>query len=404
MGIKLTETRVCKWDSSYAVVLDEAKRLLDDQKGFPAAKALEELLPHLAAVTRRTDPASHESIHLKLIELLNNPTVSDLRMAESQDGKRYYFHGKPFHFGNNWKIRYFKAFDLSETDTVTFAAADIRNSAAGDGFDWTSPQSKFSKLALDRLAKLGQDNWETTFHGILADLYEQKRMEPILKVQLIRRVLDIACQGSYCLAKAFAKDRDLIKNTPLDEEANWISPENQQAKTAREAAQRLLDQVRNPRDACKEAAMEFARLNRPLLGKRYRWIGWLYQAQPNQWTCAIPPGPADTNPAELYVAYRLSSDLPVRLDRIGELRKGKFVLGSPYKTALVEGRPVYASSRNNPRQVDDDPRNRSQGTVPIFAALWDVATRIGFAAAKMGLSPWGGGRGTGPCFRPTVCG
>ena len=47
--------------------------------------------------------------------------------------------------------------------------------------------------------------------------------------------------------------------------------------------------------------------------------------------------------------------------------------------------------------------NRSQGTVPIFAARETQRKRKDFVAAKMGLSPWGGGRGTGPCFRPTVC-
>lgn len=330
-----------------AELAESATKTLEDPKlgGLPGADALKQAVPFLKATAQRIDGNSREPIQARLNEPLNNDAVKSLLMAETADGARYYFRAEPALIGGSWSIWYFTGLDLTKRRNVKIPEADIRNPPGANGPDWTSPQAAFSRTARDGLQGLSDANWESTFVKTLIAIHGDRRMEPLVKLQLMQFFLDVACQGSHCLAKAFQPDLDLLKSAALDGSANYIDPEDPQGKEAREAARRILDKVRAPGTVAIEAAEYANAMRSPSLGPRYRWVGWLHRIQTGAWACSAPGPLCGGKTAELLVVLPAAGDGPVQLRKVGTCQQGKFTPDPSAGGAMLEGRPVFAADQ-----------------------------------------------------------
>lgn len=331
-------------------LLKQATELVDKHRDDPAAVNLDSLISYLNAVGRRIDQ-NGASLVAKLNEPLNNPTVTGLYMALelASDGKkrhkRYYMPDVPRMSNGSWEIRYFKNLTLNKKGVKLIPANAI---VMGGKPDWTAPQSAFSHMALPLLDKISS-NWDATFVKLLTELHEDKRMDPLLRVQLISLFLDVARQGSLPLETAFTKHVELINSAQLDPAINWIDPDDADANKERKKAEDVLNRMEGFGAATPVADKFVAELAKSLSRVEHQWIGWLHRDREDTWDCDL----TERNKAE---RQKSSGDLLIievpsdgssnRFVKIGDLREGKVKLQPGQSAGFVEGRPVYLMRTN----------------------------------------------------------
>jgi hypothetical protein len=239
-------------------------------------------------------------------------------------------------------VRYFTGFDLSKTGLKRFSQDEVANPTVEGRIVWTAPQSAFSKDAQDQLAAMPDGAWETTFAALVTRLQADTYMEPVLKLQLLGRVLEIGGEGSSAFRHAYAKHAEVLAGAGIDSTVNWIDPDDADGQNARVAAEGVVRRLPDAASAAKAVAAVVAGLKQPDLGGPYRWIGWLRRDRERNWTVAAPVRPSDSVTAELFVLSVPASNAPGELVPIGRMSNGGFELQLIDSAVLIEGRPVYA--------------------------------------------------------------
>ncbi|MCY2986899.1 MAG: hypothetical protein NTY19_03415 [Planctomycetota bacterium] len=322
-------------------LIAEAEALLKQHPGFPAAENLRKIIPFLAAIKQRVGEDGAQ-ITGQLAADLQIPALVELRMLKTREGKRYYFKDKPprLNSARSWVLNYFTDFNFEETLRKEIPDSSVSNAptAGATGESWTSPQRDFSEFAANKLAELTDTSWESTFFQMIKRLSDDPDLEPVLKVQLLSRVTQVACQGSQPMQEAFSKYLELIQKASLNNAANWVDPEDSDGQRARTAAAGLLKRMEAPDVAVLRAQQIWKTVVKPRLGPQYVWKGWLCRDE-NQWKFTLPPGAA-TQSGELFVVQRSSSESPEFI-KIGDLVNGTPTLRLAATGAAVEGRPVF---------------------------------------------------------------
>ena len=103
-----------------------------------------------------------------------------------------------------------------------------------------APQAAVAKQVQPILDALDDENWEDSFCRMLAVMRADTAMDPILRMNLLQRVLKAGSQGSYCLEKAFDGHVQWFREAKIDVLANWLDPDDKQAAQTRRAAETCL--------------------------------------------------------------------------------------------------------------------------------------------------------------------
>ena len=353
-----------KWNSLLAnwseidfrrVSPDRAKELLAEADGvlqtygdFPAAPAIKELLPYLAAVTKRIDDAG-ERTHKGMYARVDDRRVSAVDMVITTDGKRYYFEKMPIESTTKADEMVFFAFtdgSLSQVKRMSLPLAKIATpkNLAG-GYQWASPQRRVRNEMIVLLDKLTDENWEPTFSKLLTLLDNEPQMDPLLTLQLTQIFLETGCQGSYCLQKGFKPNLDLLATVTVSIESNWFDPEDAEAGRARKSAGETLERLMRDRKACIDASVElYAKLPKASRGERYTVGGWLHRDLQGTWVASIPRLPPTTT-ADVFVIVRGEGG-KVEPKRVGACAEGKVSLDEQAADLRVEGRLLYVPKTN----------------------------------------------------------
>jgi hypothetical protein len=324
-------------------IVTDSKALMDDPiaGGFPIVEALKERLRYPDAVAARNGNLSAVGV---LNEKLNNPTVLGLHMIQVQRGgevKKYYLRGVAGEQASTGKVtfKYVSDFELNEKTLSVTKEELVRRLAP---FDVNSPQSDLARAFLDMLAKqLDTHGWETVFCDMIDRLLKDREIEPILKILLLKDVMEAGGKGSPALQKSFQRSLEVIEAGKLALGVNWLNPDDVEANSERRKALDLLARLPNLSNLKQMVAAELALFDAPL-APAFEWFGWLKRddVKDDQWSCRTEK----TSPqeADLVVIYRPDADKPVKLERIGRLQKGLPAIDVTEGPALVEGRPIYA--------------------------------------------------------------
>ena len=333
--------------------------LLEDQPGHPSAKVVKQLQPYLMSVMARLGDED-VSILDGLEKALNNPIVAELFMVRTKEGKRFYSRKRPISMGKTtYRIEHFvDVGDLSEVKVRLLPVSLIANEKDGNGqFILESPQSRFREVALRQIDLLRREKgaWHQAFMKLLVELREDKEMEPLLKVQLLRVVTVVAVTGH-----SFLRDilKDDIKETAkgvedIDIDVNWIHPEPKEdvddiAKSRREA-ERLLVKLFALRTIEETIPERVKQLVQPDVGREYSWVGWLHKDAKGAYTCSMGSTAPKDRELGLFVLFASDGSDSISAEKVGTYRSGGGVkLQFKVPTLAVEGRPVYASE---PRKV-----------------------------------------------------
>lgn len=332
-------------------LIEAAETLLKQYPGFPGENPLRELVTCLTAVRHRVGDDGNR-ITVPLTESLQGRHLVQLRMLMTAGGKRYYFSDKPPRIvAMNWTVEHFVDFGLDQVQRAEIRADQVVNGprvgaakeSPGEATTlWLAPQREFSDFALERLIRLTDVGWETTFCEILKRLHESTAMEPILQIQLLARIIEVACTGSSPMQRSFGKNFELIRSTNLNESANWVNPEDMEGQRTRIIAANLVRRLESPESAEIRVNQYRDAMNRPRLGPQYLWVGWLQREADSRWICTLPRD-LSSRSGELYVAVPTAAGGP-QFTRVGTMTAGTATLQVGTTGATVEGRPVFLLS------------------------------------------------------------
>jgi hypothetical protein len=335
---------------------------------FPQAKRIEQLKSSLQAIASRA--VGNQRLQKQLKDFLESPAFTKLVYLNVEKNGRpgeyykYYSDRVPRAAGALVSIEYFIDADLTNRGRKSFRHTEVRNPRANNGqvgqYDWTTPQTHFSRFALEKLSELQDRNWEQTFVLMVNRLFQPTKneipMDPILRVRTLQEVLDIGGKGSIPMQQAFAEHSRQMDGTKLDFRA-WVTPNDEETEDAsgnaiggiaeqeRRMATDLITRLSRLYDAphkqrtlstLKEALAE---LNRPSFGPPYTWTAWLRRDRKGSWQCDFQSADNQQILQDLYLLEEVGTD-QVRYTRIGKVEDGKVVIN--VDSGTLEGQPVYS--------------------------------------------------------------
>ena len=301
-------------------MLPRCKTLLASSGKIHPAKPLLEQYAHVLELTagRVVDDVW---ITDDINAVLGKPLILRVQAAvarKNNETVRYYFRGTPrFLSTNAWSIPAFVDFDMEDTKSVKIDQKDLLNPIRPGGdakksVDWTAPQRRVADLLVERISrvKLGGD-WEREFAGAIQDIDAEPHLEPLLKVQLLNLVAEVAAKGSLFMKEAFAPELALLQNVPADLfDAEWIWPDDEEGKDARAKIGMLLKQTR-PMKTILDDADRRRKTFEAAIDRRLDWIGYLWPDDDSiNWTCrtrAVDPSLS----GDLFVFVTAESPRPV---------------------------------------------------------------------------------------------
>lgn len=332
--------------------ITQIKEVLEKYGTLPPAAAVRDAVPYLEAIAARVK--DDQRIEEAPRRLFADKLMSQVWLIVGNDGTLYYTLDAPvFPAGNGLGMFHYLVDFSMATRTVNLRTDDVKGYALAGH---TALAGEVSPL----LTRLRDATWEDTFCKIFQLTAEAKRIDPILQLILLDKLLNTGCQGSRCLAVAFQEQVTLLGKCDFDRNTNWLDPGNTAAPAARAAARALLaDLSKDLNAAVKQAEEEHHRLAGRRLGQTCRWIGWL-RRDDAAWQCQTRPDQllaASDEGADLVVVEK-ASDGPT-LTRIGHVRQQRPHLADPIAAnpgsgepplspGLRQGRPVYLVLPDSP--------------------------------------------------------
>ena len=318
--------------NAYLAVCNE---LLKSHGDFPLASGLKARLTYVESVSRRHKDGS--SLIAPLNEFLTDPLIKGLWMVETADDdkiSRYYLKAEPRDIGD-------KTDELRLSYIFDFSTASVRRTIVLTktiDYNGPAPQSTVAKRLMDELAALDHRSWEGTFFNALQEIVNQERMEPILKVLFLRKVVGVGRSGSDVLQKTLTSYQHVLDSVPINPASPWMDPTNMNADKDRAEAADLLQRLPDLRPLM-TAAAERVKALKPLLGPRYRWVGWLMRHDDGAWAC-LTRTPLKGE-GKLLVLLREGEAKQLHWSEIGLVKSGAVILGAFNAITFVEGRPIY---------------------------------------------------------------
>ena len=175
-------------------------------------------------------------------------------------------------------------------------------------------------------------------YALLQSIYANHDIDALPRLTLMRQTLEVGCQGSLPLEKAFKNHLLAVNDPALDPFANWLDPNDEKAPFARTKALAILKDLPDLKTAAMQAAQDWQGLRNPV-GNRYKWIGWICRDESGKWQWRHSQ--SDSGNGELVVVQKSSTEGKIQVDTVGDVQNGAFKISSSSSDALLEGRPVF---------------------------------------------------------------
>jgi hypothetical protein len=303
---------------------------------YPASPDLDRATSYrqaMEAMSHRS--ADGEGALGKLQKLVTDLLVDNLWMvtvrAPASDGPRHYYATEQPPRGVK-SLRYLVGFDGKERTLKVIG-------------DWVeridvSPQTKIARKFKPMLSQdPARIDWEVVILDLVEDVRTQPGMDPVLRVALLRKVLELGLEGSDPLQKALGPLKDRVDQGDVDVNVPWMDPESKEADQVRPKASAFIRSLPDLAGLRKDALARRAAVRRLLTGHPQA-LGWLAH-EPEGWRvrtgAVVPPQ------GELHVAAP-GADGHGAWKKIGVLDRGRPRLTVADGPELAEGRPVFVVS------------------------------------------------------------
>ncbi|HEY2250189.1 MAG TPA: hypothetical protein VGH74_03970, partial [Planctomycetaceae bacterium] len=340
----------------------QAKQLLDDGKrlnaqfgAHPDGANLDEATKFLTALKQRADS---EPIK-QLIGTLDNK--DRMFMVWTDADVRYYGDKVPVRKAGKWDFQYFVDRKMKDKGLKSFTESQIKNrTQSGGGFEWLSPQSTFSLLAVDRLRKMqdGKAGWEETFCTLIDELSKDDSMDPAEKVRLLYHVMNTAVTASQPLARAYQAIKDDFEKGGVLADVDLIKPAEEKSKEknqgldfgkkARELRSKCakeLSRIKWPQGVVQAASRLSLEIKQTLSRPAYDWVAWLRKDRSGEWICQARERPDEAAAGELFILSVSADGKDLKFEKIGHLKNRQLKIDTALDFEKVEGRPVFLQKK-----------------------------------------------------------
>ena len=259
--------------------------------------------------------------------LVDNLWMVTVRPPASSGPKHYYATQQPARGARS--IRYLVGFDGKEKTLQV----------VGDWVEKTdvSPQTKLAGKFKPMLFKdPTQIDWEVVMLDLIDHVRTEPGMDPVLRVALLRKVLELAMAGSEPLQAALGGLKNQVDQADVDANVPWMDPDNREAEHMRPKASSFLRSLPDLTAMRKDAMARTAAVNRTMTG-RPQSVGWL-ASEPDGWrvrTGAVLPAQGT-----LFIVVA-GEDGHGAWKKIGVIDQSRPRLTIGDDPALAEGRPVF---------------------------------------------------------------
>ena len=169
-------------------------------------------------------------------------------------------------------------------------------------------------------------------------------MDPVLRVALLRKVLELAVEGSAPLREALMVFKNLVDQADVDVNVPWMEPDNDEAELMRSRATAVLRSLPDLVPSRKETLRRRAQIER-LVVRRPRTVGWLAH-EADGWR--VRTGSVLPSQGTLWVVLP-AEDGHATWRQVGAIDQANPRLSVVDDPALAEGRPVFAVSPDEDR-------------------------------------------------------
>ena len=213
--------------------------------------------------------------------------------------------------------------------------------------DWVqkidvSPQTKIAqKFKPLLLQDPTQIDWEVTLLDLIDQVRTQPGMDPVLRVALLRKVLELGLEGSEPLQAALGGLKNQVDQADVDVNVPWMDPESREAESVRPKAAAFVRHLPDLTALRKEVLARRSKVQR-LMADRPRAVGWLARGTEG-WL--VRTGAVLPQQGTLQIATAGNEGHGV-WTRIGIIDQGRPRLTSPDDPAMAEGRPVFVVAQD----------------------------------------------------------
>lgn len=316
-------------------LLEGASKLQDDYAGSPLEEHFEHWRPHLEAIAARVDDQGRP-LSERVKALFNDSLVANLLMLESREGKRYYLVQQPKRYADigaedSFNFDHIVGFDMAER-TGRMRKGDVLRLE-------TAPQSVLAKEAAIAALKITNTNWDQAFASLYKQVSEHRDLDPVLRVAMLKRLVDLGSTGSYRFATAFARHKDLLGGGRVDLTVAWMVPDDESAIKNRIAAQGVLDELKKLTPG---APAPFpTEINVPT------WLGIALKDSRGQWQCRTVDGQPRTG--QLLIAVP-RDEAAGEFEPVATVKAGRVAWDANHFRLLREGRPLFFSEADPPAE------------------------------------------------------
>lgn len=309
--------------------LAEGQSLLQNEPGCSLAEEFERRQTYLKSIVQR-GIGGGESIVDDLERLLRDPLIRDLWMVENKVGERFYCRKEPVATGGRIKFDYFVGFDLSEKP-YSLREDDVVSSGP-------APQSQLASRLRTLLEDIEKNGWEGTFVRMHAAATDSSfKLDPVLRLVVIKRIVEAGSSGSSILADAFSDYLKELAAANVDLTVPWMEPRNDDAERERRRAETAFSSLPGIRDELNAAAKRLRELQAPV-DAGYRWIGWI--GANDDGAPAVELKSLIPTSGRLHVVGRgRANSSSYAAQEIGKLTNGDVALS--YRGADMIGYPVF---------------------------------------------------------------
>lgn len=315
--------------------LQTGDRLRDVAVISPYAEAYETLRPDLKSIASRIDLAG-QRIDQRLVAFLAEEIISQVDMIEDRQGQRYYLRKGGIKRKSPTSVTFAhiisfqldtKHQNIKPTEAVYFGPAPHCRLAVKLRETLTSNESILS------------EDWEVVFCDAIRSIAADKDSNPLVRLDLLDKVLQVAMKGSGPISQAFDEHADALRRAAVvDRTANWFWPASDSDRSALALAEETLARLPDTAAACDRALSLMEQRHQRTHADPVDWIGNLGLSADSSWTF-LGAQPPDGDGA-LQVVYR-DVNLKAMMTTVAEVRAGRVQWINDNPSAFLAGRPLF---------------------------------------------------------------
>lgn len=320
-------------------LVEQVRQYLKDYPRSPYAPQADNYLKGLQALSLRNE-ADPKSAAAEFRRVFGALAIKDVWFLKTVEGKVYYStEDIPKVLRSQTGFNYLIGYDGK---TKTLSGTSVRNLKAGLKTG-RSPQA----LIADEVAYLSEGfaerRWDESILKTARQVRESADMDPILKMILLRQVIECGTRGSYPLSVVLASHVEEFQNARVDITVPWLDPDSDPAVKQRPLAREFINLLA-PIPTLEKCDAVKNKLAADLLGGQ-RFVAGCLGRTGTEWTIAYSVSPAVVDSCNLYVIVPGVGEQPATWHQIGDVAKGKTTIHAADAKALGDGRLVFAAPR-----------------------------------------------------------